>query len=87
LLKLKKKKDSPDVSRLRFETFAEGLCVQIMHIGSYSDEPRSVEKMHSFAKAGGFILRGKHHEIYMGDPHRAQPDKLKTILRQPVEKA
>jgi hypothetical protein len=86
LRQLKKKKDSPAVSHLRFESFDEGLCVQIMHIGSYADEPRSIEKLHAYSQTNDYRLRGKHHEIYMGDPRRAQPDKLKTILRQPVEK-
>jgi hypothetical protein len=86
LRQLKKKKDSPSVSRLRFEAFDEGLSVQIMHIGPYADEPRSIDKMNAFALANGYQLCGKHHEIYMGDPRKAQPDKLKTILRHPVEK-
>ena len=87
LQKLKEKKDSPALARLRFESFQEGLCVQIMHIGPYSEEPQTLERMQAFADENGYVYRDKHHEIYLGDPRRAKPDKLKTILRHPVEKA
>jgi hypothetical protein len=73
-------------SRLRLETFHEGLCMQIMHIGPYADEPATIARMHAFALENGCQLRGKHHEIYLGDPRRAAPEKLKTVLRQPVYK-
>jgi hypothetical protein len=86
LQQLKEKKDSPALARLRLESFQEGLCVQIMHVGPYSEEPRSLERMQAFADEHGYVYRGKHHEIYMGDPRRAKPDKLKTILRHPVER-
>ena len=87
LQQLKEKKDPPALARLRFESFQEGLCVQIMHIGPYSEEPRSLEQMQAFADKNGYVYRDKHHEIYMGDPRRAKPEKLRTILRHPVEKA
>jgi hypothetical protein len=87
LVKLKEKKDNPALTQLRFESFQEGLCVQIMHIGPYSEEPRSLERMQAFADENGYVYRDKHHEIYMGDPRRAKPEKLRTILRHPVEKA
>jgi hypothetical protein len=80
----KKKGDQPGFSRLRLEEFEEGLCVQIMHIGPYDTEPATKDKMDAFARDHGYMLRGKHHEIYMGNPLRAAPEKLKTILRQPV---
>jgi hypothetical protein len=83
---IKKKRDHPSLAHLRLESFEEELAVQIMHIGPYSSEPATLEKMVSFAKDNGYQLRGKHHEIYLGDPRRANPDKLKTILRHPVEK-
>jgi hypothetical protein len=86
LQQLKEKRNPPALAKLRFESFQEGLCVQIMHIGPYSEEPRSLERMQAFADANGYVYRGKHHEIYMGDPRRAKPDKLKTILRHPVER-
>jgi hypothetical protein len=82
----KKGKDNPALDRLRFERFREGLCIQIMHVGPYADEPRTLEKMKSFAQENGYVYRGKHHEIYLGDPRRAKPENLRTILRQPVER-
>jgi hypothetical protein len=84
---LRKKHDSVAVSKLRLERFHEGLCVQVMHIGPYSAEPPTIERMHSYAAESGYRLRGRHHEIYMGDPRRAKPENLKTILRHPVERA
>ena len=82
----KKKGDQPAFGRLRLESFEEGLCVQIMHIGPYDAEPATLDKMHTFAHENGYQLRGMHHEIYLGNPMRADPAKLKTILRHPVEK-
>jgi hypothetical protein len=86
LQQLKKKKDTPAITKLRFESFQEGLSIQIMHVGPYAEEPQTIEKMKAFARENGYTLRGKHHEIYMGDPRRTKPEKLKTILRFPVEK-
>jgi hypothetical protein len=84
---LKKKKDNPLLDQLRLESFHEGLCVQIMHLGPYSDEPATISRMRAYAQENGYHLRGVHHEIYLGDPRRAKPEKLRTILRHPVEKA
>ena len=81
----KKKGDQPAFARLRLEAFQEGLCVQVMHVGPYSTEPATVARMDAFAHENGYQMHGKHHEIYMGNPLRAQPDKLKTILRHPVK--
>lgn len=87
LQKLRKKKgDQPAFGKLRLEPFHEGLSLQIMHLGPYSTEPATLEKMHAFAELHGYTLHGKHHEIYMGDPMRALPQKLKTILRHSVVK-
>lgn len=86
LQQLMKKKDNPAIASLRFVNFQEGLSMQIMHVGPYSEEPKTIEMMKTFACENGFTLRGKHHEIYMGDPRRTKPEKLKTILRQPVSK-
>lgn len=85
LAQLGRKKPGPALEKLRFETFHEGLSLQIMHIGPYSQEPATIEKIHSFARENGYIRQGRHHEIYLGDPRRGDPVKLKTILRQPVE--
>ncbi|MDH3517432.1 MAG: GyrI-like domain-containing protein [Acidimicrobiia bacterium] len=79
------KRSNPVLQQMRLERWQEGLSIQIMHIGPYADEPRAIEMMDAFAAAGGYRKRGRHHEIYMGDPRRAAPAKLKTILRQPVE--
>jgi hypothetical protein len=84
---LKKKKDNPAIDQLRLERFEEGPSVQIMHVGPYSREPESLARMYQYASEAGYRLRGKHHEIYLGDPRRADPEKLKTILRHPVESA
>ena len=81
---IKKRGDTPALSRLRLEEFEEGLCVQIMHIGPYATEPATKERMEAFARENGYSLCGRHHEIYLGNPLRAEPEKLKTVLRQPV---
>jgi len=84
----KKKGDQPGFARLRLEPFEEGPCVQTMHIGPYATEPETLEKMHAFMAENGYTdlvgKGGKHHEIYLGDPRRAAPEKLKTVLRHPV---
>ncbi len=82
---LKEKKDSPAISITRLEDFQEDLSAQIMHIGPYSAEGPTVEKIHRFIRENGYELRGKHHEIYLGDPRRTAPEKLKTVIRQPVK--
>lgn len=83
----KKRGDSQTLARLRLEAFEEGRSVQIMHIGPFASEPATVERMRSFATAQGYRMRDKHHEIYLGDPRRADPAKLKTVLRHAVEQA
>lgn len=87
LAHLKNKKDNPALDKLCFEPFAEGKAVQIMHIGPYADESPTIEKMHAFAQDNGYQLTGKHHEIYLSDPRRTDPPKLRTVLRQPVNLA
>jgi len=85
--KLRKKRgDLAIFSKIRFESFHEGLCMQIMHIGPYANEMETVEKMKVYMHENRYHLRGKHHEIYLGDPRRSKPEKLKTILRYPIEK-
>lgn len=83
---LKLKKDLPALSKLRFEHFQEGLSAQVMHIGSYAAEKPTIEKLHTYINEHGYEFNGKHHEIYLGDPRRAAPEKLKTVLRQPVKR-
>jgi hypothetical protein len=82
----KKQGDSPALAQLRLECFREGLCAQMLHIGPYAEEPATVAKMDAFATEHGYRMAGKHHEIYMGDPRRTAPEKLKTILRHPIER-
>lgn len=86
LARAKAKEPNPALDLLRFEPFEEGLCIQIMHMGPYAEEGRTVDKMMAFAKEQGYTIRGKHHEIYLGDPRRSKPERLKTILRYPVAK-
>jgi len=81
-----KRGDNPALAHLRWEQFEEGLCMQTMHIGPYASEPATIEKMDAFAREHGYTLHGKHHEIYLGDPRRTQPEKLKTVLRHPISK-
>lgn len=86
---LNKKKPQLDLSKLRLVDVEEGLCVQMMHIGSYDDEPATVKKMVDYITEQGykedFEVR-KHHEIYLSDPRKAKPEKLKTIVRHPIKK-
>ncbi len=83
---LEAKKHPPALPKLRFERFREGRAVQIMHIGPYAAEKPTIQRLHAYARENGFRLAGKHHEIYMGDPRRTTPAKLKTVVRQPVRK-
>jgi hypothetical protein len=86
LAKLRKKRDGAGLNLLRMERFHEGMAVQIMHLGPYSEEPATLERMHSYAETQGYKLHNRHHEIYLGDPRRTVPEKLKTVLRHPVER-
>jgi len=78
-----KKKNPAALTKIRFERYSEGLSAQIMHIGPYAEEGPTVAKVHDFILQGGHQLRGKHHEIYLGDPRKTAPEKLKTVIRQP----
>jgi hypothetical protein len=81
---IKKRPDHP-FDKLRFETYHEGSSLQMLHVGSYDDEaPKLYELHHELMPARGFTFNGHHHEIYLGDPRKTAPEKLKTILRQPV---
>jgi hypothetical protein len=71
---------------VKLETIREGKCVQMLHVGPYDKEPESIEKMRAAAAEAGYEFRGPHHEIYLSDPRRVAPEKLKTILRIPVDK-
>jgi hypothetical protein len=88
--KLAKKKPNLDLTKARFLKITEGLCVQVMHIGSYDDEPASIVKMEEFATKNGYVIDindvRRHHEIYLSDPRKVPAEKLRTILRHPVRK-
>jgi hypothetical protein len=79
-----RKKPNPNLAKVELKAFREGLCAQVMHLGPYSAERPTIEKLHAFIAAEGYRLSGKHHEIYLGDPRRAAPEKLRTIVRQPI---
>lgn len=80
-----RKKPLALLDRVRKLDYQEGLCVQILHIGSYDDEAATLAHLYDeWLPAHGYRLRGKHHEIYLSDPRRVAPEKLKTILRQPI---
>jgi hypothetical protein len=81
----RKKGDSEGLGKLRFERWREGRCAQVMHVGPYAAEGPTIERLHAFIAEQGLKPRGAHHEIYLGDPRTADPTKLKTVLRQPVE--
>lgn len=84
---VRKAKDPAALDKVRLERYHEGLSVQIMHIGSYDDEGPVLSQMHSdFIPNNGYVENGKHHEIYLSDPRRVAPEKLKTVLRQPIKK-
>ncbi len=84
------KKKKQDFSKVEFLTYEEGLCVQCMHIGSYDEEPQTVECMHKYIKELGYELditnTRYHHEIYLSDPRRCDVSKLKTVIRHPIKK-
>jgi len=78
-----RKRSNPALAQLRFQSFVEGRAAQLLYVGPYADEGPTIQQLHSFIAGQGGTLTGKHHEIYLSDPRRASPDKLKTIIRQP----
>jgi hypothetical protein len=79
-----RKKELPAANLMRLESFSEGLVAQILHIGPYAAEGPTIERLHAFIFEQGYERAGKHHEIYLGDPRRTAPEKLKTVLRQAI---
>lgn len=83
-------KKKQDFSKVEFFTYDEGLCVQCMHIGSYDDEPATVDKMHRYMEEQGYVLditdKRLHHEIYLSDARKVAPEKLKTVIRHPIRR-
>jgi len=84
---VEQKKNPPALPSVRFEPFIEGMSAQILHVGPYSAEEKTVARLHQFILDRGYRLGGKHHEIYLNDPRKTVLAKLKTILRQPFVKA
>ena len=84
------KKKKQDFSKVEFLTYDEGICVQCMHVGSYDNEPATVELMHKYMEENGYILditdKKFHHEIYLSDPRKCNENKLKTVIRHPIKK-
>lgn len=78
------KKPLEAISRVRFERLAEGLVAQVMHLGPFAAEGPTIARLHEFIAERGYERAGKHHEIYLSDPRRSAPAKLKTIIRQPI---
>lgn len=87
-LTLAQKKPDLDLPRARLLKLTEGLCAQIMHIGVYDDEPATIAVLEKFIEKSGYIAdfsdKRRHHEIYLGDPRKTAPEKLKTVIRQPI---
>ncbi len=84
------KKKKADFSNVEFFTYEEGLCVQCMHLGSYDDEPATVDNMHAYMTEQGYELditaERMHHEIYLSDARKVAPEKLKTVIRHPIKR-
>ncbi len=81
---LGRKKDISILPSVRFESFEEGKAVQVLHVGPFSEEGPTIERLHKFAVESGYRISGKHHEIYLSDLRRAAPEKWKTVVRQPI---
>jgi hypothetical protein len=78
------RKKTPAAQQVRLETYHEGLAAQIMHLGPYAAEGPTIARLHAFIAGQGYQRAGKHHEIYLGDPNRTAPERLRTVLRQPI---
>jgi hypothetical protein len=81
-----KKKKLPSLGKIRFGRYLEGISVQYLYTGAYENEAPMIAEMHKYVKNNGYQTHGKHHEIYLGDPRKISPEKLQTILRQPIRK-
>jgi len=81
---LREKGKAPEAGDVRLEALEEGLCVQMLHVGPYDAQQEALEAMSGFARDNGVCFDGRHHEIYLSDPRRVAPERLRTILRHPV---
>jgi hypothetical protein len=87
LVRSRAKLDASVAGSLRVEAFEEGPVAQILHVGPYAAERPTIERLHEAVGSLGYRLRGRHHELYLGDPRRSAPERLRTILRHPIERA
>jgi len=85
VVQVDKKKNPIALPKIDFDSFSEGMAVQIMHLGPFSEEGPTIQKLHDFIRENGFKLSGRHHEIYLSDIRKAAPEKWKTIIRQPFK--
>jgi hypothetical protein len=85
LHEVRRKKNPAALERVRLETLTEGTAAQILYVGPFADEGPTIQRLHDFIHAAGKELCGKHHEIYLSDPRRTAPEKLKTVIRQPMK--
>jgi hypothetical protein len=82
---VQRKKKLEALPEVRLASYDEGLAAQVLYVGPYDNEGPTIARMHDFIRQNGYQLAGKHHEIYLGDPNRTAPEKLKTVIRQPIE--
>jgi hypothetical protein len=82
---IEEKKELPYLSKIRLESYQEGLSAQIMYIGPFADEGPTIERIHAYIEDSGHKRKGKHHEIYLSDPRRTKPENFRTVIRQPME--
>lgn len=85
ITEVKKKENPAELSKLKLENYSEGKCAQILHIGPYSEEQPTIDALHNYIDENNYQFNGKHHEIYLSDPTRTAAEKLKTIIRQPIQ--
>lgn len=83
---LRRKKDPESLDLARLEVLREGTAAQVMHLGPYAGEGPTIARLHAFSRDRGYTFNGRHHEIYLSDPRRSAPEKMRTIIRQPVKK-
>ena len=81
----KRKKSLPALDKMRLDNLDEGTVVQIMHVGPFATEDQTIEKIERFLEEHSYVAQGKHHEIYLSDPRKTAPEKMRTVLRQPVK--
>ncbi len=84
IAQVKEKKHPAAIDKVEFCSYTEGKCAQVLHVGPFSEEGATVEKLHAAIESEGYSLAGKHHEIYLSDMRRVAPEKYRTIVRQPV---